>query len=414
MAETASAAGAANLAARGASTEAGTSGADSTTVSCDLIRVGVFFDGTGNSRAHHSRGDVSWHTNVDLLEHLYTDTGGKAVRTVNGQQREVSYFSRYMRGIGVEAGGGTTTRGMAWGTGSEGVENRVSQAMNEVLQDLRSKARGIEPCDLWFDAFGFSRGAAAARDFANGVRAGEITYGAARRRVKFLGLFDTVSSIGSAGNTGNYEGVNIRTRGPSADSIGHITAKDEIREYFPLTLAMGGRRIAVVGAHSDIGGGYHPTRDNNSTFAFLQRSYPDLLEWYEARWGVTHNAPGAGDNDSASTGRRSGANRNPRTTLRTSSVHGLQFVTLRLMFDMAKAAGVPLPASLPSSIAGTNVAMAEDLLRYYQALSSRSVTADMERTIRRRYAHLSINNTSNWGFHAHLPRESSVRQVVTM
>jgi len=127
-----------------------------------------------------------------------------------------------MRGIGVEEDGGTTVRGMGWGTGDEGVENRVRQAMGLILQDIQGKAAGMQPRDIWFDTFGFSRGSAAARDFANGVIDKEITYGSSRLKVKFMGISDTVSLVGNAGNIGSYENVMISTVGNVVATISPI------------------------------------------------------------------------------------------------------------------------------------------------------------------------------------------------
>lgn len=409
-------AAAANSAARGAGQEAGSGPSDSVIMSCDLLRIGVFFDGTGNSRAHVSTGDVSWHTNVDLLEEIYTDSGGPEVQMVSGALREVSTFSRYMRGIGVEASGGTTTRGMAWGTGGEGVENRVTQAMDQLLNDIRSKASGMQPCDIWFDAFGFSRGSAAARDFANGVEAGEISYNSSTMRVKFMGLFDTVSSVGSGGNMGNDGAVTLNTRN-SADKIVHITAKDEVREYFPLTLAFRETRIQVVGAHSDVGGGYELGTET-STFSYEPSDYPGVRAFYEGRWDVVNNASVAGDTDSVRTTTTPGMiwGTNTETVLTTTSTHGIQFVSLRLMFDRALAANVPFPASLPATIAGTSVSMASDLTGYYDELKAAPyrASADTEKTIRRKYAHFSTNNDSTWGVHPNLPETNGRRRVSRM
>jgi hypothetical protein len=405
--------------ARAAGAEAGTAPADSVVMGCDLIRIGVFFDGTGNSRDHANTGDISWHTNVDLLERLYIDNGAPQVQRVQGTRREVRTFSRYARGIGVESDGGTTTRGMAWGTGSEGVEQRVADTIDDLLEDIRRNASGMQPCDIWFDAFGFSRGATAARDFANGVKDGEIRYGSSRMRVKFMGLFDTVSSVGHAGNTRNYGNVSLNTRNV-ADKIAHITAEDEIREYFPLTRAFGETWVRVAGAHSDIGGGYAPGR-RTTTFTYDPADYPGVLSSYRQRWGIGDSRMAVPDNDRTRTTTTPGRfyGENTETVITTTSEHGIQFVTLRLMFDMAKAESVPFPSQLPSAIEGISIRIASDLNAYYQELSAglqgpvRNTgvrgNRQTEMAIRRRYAHFSVNNDSNWGIQPNVPQPSGWR-----
>ncbi|WP_417278508.1 hypothetical protein [Celeribacter sp.] len=202
---------AAQQAAQASATEAGSGPTDTIAASCDLIRAGVFFDGTGNSRDHVPVNGVTWHTNVDLLERQYRATENPDVENIDGQPRNVLYLSRYMRGIGVDEDGTTNDflsfddgimsgpRGMGWGTGPEGVESRVAQTMDLLTQDLHSKTLGMQPCDIWFDVFGFSRGAIAARDFANGVLDEEIEFGSSKFKVKFMGLLDTVSSMGEGG-----------------------------------------------------------------------------------------------------------------------------------------------------------------------------------------------------------------------
>jgi len=275
----------------------------------------------------------------------------------------------------------------------------------------------MQPCDIWFDTFGFSRGATAARDFANGVKDGEITFGASDMTVKFMGLFDTVSSVGNAGNTGNYEGVSLNTSPRVAETTLHITAKDEIREYFPLTLAHFSTRIEMVGAHADIGGGYWPTHGSpdTDTFSYDPSDYPGVRRFYEDRWGVSNNRPARGDNDSVTTTVDEGMIWDTtETVISTTSHHGLQFVSLNLMFDGAKAAGVPIGDSLPGSIEGESVTMDATLTAYYDALKTGSVRDEQEQAVRRKYAHFSSNNSSTWGQHPNLPNTNGRRVVTTL
>ncbi|OCX60461.1 hypothetical protein BFP70_17785 [Thioclava sp. SK-1] len=379
-----------NVVAGGAAAQSGNGASDTTTARCTLIRIGVFFDGTNNSRDHVGKGkDMdSWHTNVDHLEGIYEgeDRPGAAKPQpveVNGEIREAKYLKRYMRGIGVEEDGGTTMRGLAWGTGAEGVENRVRQALSDLAQDVRDALWDGAPCDIWFDTFGFSRGATAARDFANGIKDDEFPYKESKLRVKFLGLFDTVSSVGNAGNTGGYEGVSLKTSGNIAEKIVHLTAKDELREYFPLTLATSGPTIEMVGAHSDVGGGYLPGRETR-TFRSTRMNDSALKAWYEARWGA---APETDDSY-----RRTGAGRNKADLFTVTAEHGLQFVALRLMHQHALANHLPFPEQVPDNIRGADVGLSDLLSDYYNQLVNEEVSAETETAVRQRYAHLSLSN----------------------
>ncbi|SPH19781.1 hypothetical protein ASD8599_00522 [Ascidiaceihabitans donghaensis] len=413
---------AANQTASAAGDEAGAGSADSIAISCDLIRYGVFFDGTNNSRDHTALEDIAWHTNVDLLERIYEETESKVTREVDGQTREVNYGKEYFRGIGVEAGGGTTTNGSGRGMGAEGVRTRVEDAVNQLRGQIRAKANGMEVCDLWFDVFGFSRGSAAARHFANLIEDGELGVQEATARVKFLGIYDTVVMIGFGIETsGADDNVRVETRNV-ADQIVHITADDEIRENFPLTLALSGKRYRMVGAHSDIGGGYDLGTETG-TFEFEHEDYTGLPGYLSRNWGLTGGS-GAADSESPDTMTTIAQSRwqihdagESLSTFSWSAEHGLQFVSLKLMYDEAKDAGVPFE-DWSDTIDGIDVGLGGGtslLKRYYDALKANrnSVDSTLVRDVRLRHAHVSFNNETTWGVHVSLPRESGRRLVAT-
>lgn len=444
--------GLAQRVARSAAQEAGSAPADTIAVGCELVRVGMFFDGTGNSRHHVPVGGVTWHTNVDLLEHIYNEAKS-VTEKINGQPRKVSYSSIYMRGIGVRedgdvddllgwygfprqpnviSGGNLSHRpaagvvalptgtGLGWGTGPEGVETRVLESYIELEIKLREASGGIQPCDVWLDVFGFSRGAVAARDFTNGIKDQEFTYGPAKIRTKFLGIFDTVSSMGSGGNTGNYGNVSLDTSGNVAERIVHITAKDEIRQYFPLTLAKTGERIEMAGAHADIGGGYLPDAPP-STFSFTEYAYPGVRDYFESRWGQSLQYLNSDDKINTSgdfivRGARSDREYVAETVIQNTADHGLQFVSLRLMHDRAVAAGVPLRTNIGNSIDGKSIAMGPGLNDYYLALrnGNASKAESLEVDVRKRYAHVSFNNETTRGIAPNLPERNAVRRVVSL
>lgn len=437
--------------AKAAAQDAGTAPADTISVGCELIRAGMFFDGTGNSRDHVPVGGRTWHTNVDLLERNYLNATS-ITQEIEGKRRKVSLFSIYKRGVGVNAAGESSSdmigwyglprtprplgesgrshappagvsflpgsRGLGWGTGPEGVENRVNEAFETLEQNIRLHAPGTQPCDIWLDVFGFSRGAVAARDFVNGVKDREFAYGDSRVRTKFLGLFDTVSSMGEGGNTGEHGNVSLKTSGNVAERIVHITAKDEIRQYFPLTLAMTGERIEVVGAHSDIGGGYLPER-YKSTFFYLPMHYPGIQEFYESRWGrgPTSLEPDNQINEDEDNLLAYGEIRpTSEVCLASTAEPGLQFVSLRLMHDRALSAGVPFEERLSDSIGAGAYSMPSDLNDYYLALTKGDTdqAGSMEVAIRRKYAHVSFNNESSFGVYPNLPEPSGIRRVARL
>lgn len=140
--------------------------------------------------------------------------------------------------------------------------------------------------------FGFSRGATKARAFANWLVAlckldaalrgkdtqgGEMTLGGFPVTFQFLGLFDTVASVGSANSFGDQLGLgSLDGHGEWADAeyslripqeipCLHLVAAHEVRRSFPLdSVAIGkalppkAREIVFPGVHSDVGGGYAP------------------------------------------------------------------------------------------------------------------------------------------------------------
>jgi type VI secretion system secreted protein VgrG len=133
-----------------------------------------------------------------------------------------------------------------------------------------------------FDIFGFSRGAAAARHFANEVQKGEKSPLAALLpanatlftedfswrtntdvSINFIGIFDTAAAVGSLADgdfsvhDANNPGVNLYLAPDVAKKVVHLVARDERRHNFSLNSA-GAADIVLPGVHSDLGGGYLP------------------------------------------------------------------------------------------------------------------------------------------------------------
>lgn len=155
-----------------AADDVGSGSADTIAASCEMVRVGVFFDGTNNFRNRGSDAKRAWHSNPDLLEEIYDEKNCTQVMAeVEGVQRLVHFRKEYMRGIGVKQDGEFSWFGPGVGTGIEGVDARVNQAVDWVRSNIRSQMSGKRPCDICIDTFGFLRGATAARDFANQINA---------------------------------------------------------------------------------------------------------------------------------------------------------------------------------------------------------------------------------------------------
>lgn len=139
--------------------------------------------------------------------------------------------------------------------------------------------------------FGFSRGAAQARGFANWLLAmcqrdaelhgrgnATMTLGGFPVDFNFMGLLDTVASIGSANTFGNQWGLgmvdghgfwadaDVSLRIPEEIPTLHLVAAHEVRRSFPLDSVSVGAgmpgnctELVFPGVHSDVGGAYAPT-----------------------------------------------------------------------------------------------------------------------------------------------------------
>jgi len=286
-----------------------------------ILTLGVFFDGTGNNAvntqnmlaactaAHFELSDpdaeiilartaeekmgisgtsatsyIGGYTNIHWLNTLYkTD-----IPIDTGQVQAAIY----VEGIGTEAGKPDSMLGLTLGVADTGViaktdlaVKQIAGAIEETLRKLRQtiSGGGMTVTSCQFDIFGFSRGAAAARHFANRIQdkdrvianairygMGEVNYvGAPAGKTRFIGIFDTVAAIGTPQNglnphTANTGEINIMLRPGVAEKVFHITAQNECRFNFALnSVQPAWPELALPGAHSDIGGGYLPVVREN-------------------------------------------------------------------------------------------------------------------------------------------------------
>ncbi|MDX8121069.1 hypothetical protein JAB6_30120 [Janthinobacterium sp. HH104] len=195
---------------------------------------------------------------------------------------------------------------------------RPSQALvnafTQALQKLHSNLRSFVPTDgpaksvnkgrvlnIFVSMFGFSRGAAEARSFANwfiwlckldaqltvskGVKARQLSMGTIEVTFDFMGLFDTVASVGLAASVplpnrmvdghGGWADTEVSLRiptSPGPTKCLHLVSAHEVRRSFPLdSVAHLGNippnctEIVFPGVHSDIGGGYLPQEQGRGT-----------------------------------------------------------------------------------------------------------------------------------------------------
>src|SRR5690606_26153134 len=150
----------------------------------------------------------------------------------------------------------------------------------KLAKELR-KQNALKIERLTLDIFGFSRGAAAARHFANEVLKGPTgTLGQAlaaqgipwpqQVEIRFVGLFDTVAAIVNPVNgdfsphNAQNDPVNINLSPERIRHVVQLAARDEHRHHSSLhslrsadgSLPANFREWALPGAQSVIGGGY--------------------------------------------------------------------------------------------------------------------------------------------------------------
>lgn len=290
------------------------------------LTLGIFFDGTGNNavntqnmlevfKAKHYQitdpdavsileksaeeemgitgvGAISYtgyYTNVYWLSTLYkTDLP----LSLKGIQQGI-----YIEGIGTEQGKPDSVFGSGLGIYDTGVIAKTDKAVSQITPAMNLKVKDIlnQILDeklivknIQFDVFGFSRGATAARHFANRIQSedpaiiaaikqglGSVTFtGSPAGKVRFIGIMDSVAAIGTPTNGLNPHSadtgeVNIQLRPGVAEKVFHITALNECRFNFALnSVRPAWPELALPGVHSDIGGGYLPVMREN---VFLSR-----------------------------------------------------------------------------------------------------------------------------------------------
>ncbi|MEB0044686.1 MULTISPECIES: PAAR domain-containing protein [unclassified Pseudomonas] len=426
------------------------------------LRIGVFFDGTLNNANNGALGllcgashaikpedldasckpymsdpDSSYandESNVKKLSDLYfspieiQDTG------------EQQLFRRlYIEGIGTSSGQEDSLMGAGMGRGATGVSAKVEGAFREIMRTIRNFAQTNQDSkivNLTFDTFGFSRGAAAARHFANEVALGqkgplgqsikmfrrafhETFDGEYKQDIQmgFIGLFDTVASVGGLDNLGYIRsqkapGLKLYLPRDLFPKVVQLTARDEFRANFPLTRVKADHpEYTLPGAHSDIGGGYFPEGNECLLISPMQALdvplttdvkytsiYRDaqqaMAQWQAKGWPAEMLeivTPSSGELLASERGRPNPNKRVYAALQLKRPIRGeLSRVYLRVMYELAKQVGVRfdhLEDSEPRYVVSSEL----------QALCDRFVAGDYsttpaeEQLLKLRYIHTSAN-----------------------
>ncbi|MFZ2889350.1 phospholipase effector Tle1 domain-containing protein [Sulfuricurvum sp.] len=207
----------------------------------DVIRIGAFFDGTGNNMWNDlAIGDKS-ETNVAKIYKMYAQQA----------KDNPGYYAKplYVEGVGTEKyreGQPTLTsaevkeiqdalksRNDFYSSYNMAFGDEAKSKVNRMLEMVKNEIKKNPDAQIIVDVYGFSRGATEARDFINEFNSlyANVNKGSA---IGFVGLFDTVSSLGFA-NSINI-GFNLNLNDASAAKIVQIDAANEMRANFPLEL----------------------------------------------------------------------------------------------------------------------------------------------------------------------------------
>jgi hypothetical protein len=189
----------------------------------------------------------------------------------------------------------------------EKILKRLHAAIAVHMPDKYGNARQKDPATvkkIFISIFGFSRGATQARAFLNWLmsmctldarmckKEGVMTLGGFEVAFNFLGLFDTVASVGLGNTLGNslmgkmFDGhggwadTDDSLRIPQGIPCLHLVAAHELRRSFPLdsisvkqVLPPNCDEVVVPGVHSDLGCGYMPGEQGRG----LDRMGGDML-----------------------------------------------------------------------------------------------------------------------------------------
>jgi len=266
------------------------------------VTLGIFFDGTLNNKNNSEE----QRNNTEAFQKY-----GQAKKEDTSYYNDWSNVARlwegydastriYIEGIGTNDREKDRTLGFAFGTAETGIRAKVRKGCEEIVSKI---PKGKKVSFLTLDVYGFSRGAAAARNFVyeigkNAYKAttesvsaqgttisanydsdgmptsdlelplgGHLGLNLKRQgievmniRVRFLGIFDTVSSYSKYFSINpdfdDVEELSLNKLS-KARNVVHFVAENEHRQNFSLTHTRVGLECSFPGVHSDIGGSYN-------------------------------------------------------------------------------------------------------------------------------------------------------------
>ena len=268
------------------------------------VWITCFFDGTGNS--YYNDGQLS----SELSEVRYSSIAKLAMLAHQPNDDTTRTYVLYAPGVGtafpaIKDTGGGLEKATGMATAAKG-ELRISWMMDELTKRIDPHMPHINQINV--AVFGFSRGAAQARAFVRRLkdicqqqnddliwtRSGGSPY-YPRIVIYFMGLFDTVASVGFGGSRlekdievvlGPVVSIPLRLIDGGGHAAWasdlripgyvrfceHFVAAHEVREKFPSdsvrddqVMPNNCRETFYPGAHSDVGGGYESMTQEGRT-----------------------------------------------------------------------------------------------------------------------------------------------------
>lgn len=280
------------------------------------IHVGLFFDGTNNNQA---RDEKQWgHSNVVRLYNAFRDDPAKGffpiyIPGVGTPFPEIGELGESTAGNAFARGGArrihagllrlydaayaffmqddkfkdlkSKTSQMAWQTSQLNGLAQLKALLAPDIGVLKDLAENQQKKLLKINVyvFGFSRGAAEARAFVNWLKAvcekdsaGELSFAGIPLAIPFMGIFDTVASVGVPDSVAVVDGHldwafdNMHVPRQVGQCV-HYVAAHEQRASFPLdsvrdknAYPFNCREVVYPGMHSDVGSGYSPGEQGRS------------------------------------------------------------------------------------------------------------------------------------------------------
>jgi hypothetical protein len=251
-------------------------------IECRLyVKISVYFDGTGNNLYNELKKPIE--------KQALSNVARLFLAAIDDKSQDS--FPLYIPGVGTpfkstfsdldEDKGGVL--GMAFGKGGEMRLQDALLRFSEVL-NIKYGAGAMKHIPvIQVNVFGFSRGAALARAFVlrllqeqceNGDSSDGVvwkSYFGTRvpLQINFLGLFDTVASVGGPKLHADWA-KDLRIP-PAVKRCVHLVSGHEVRQAFPLdSIALNGEypsnseEVVYPGVHADVGGGYYPNEQGRS------------------------------------------------------------------------------------------------------------------------------------------------------